>query len=447
MIPENLKDKYFFHFTHIENLESICKNGILSTNKKLELGILHKDVANSSIQERRSNMDVSCEPYGKVHDYVPFYWCTTNPMLLSLVNAKNIDQQHLVFLAVPIKKILQENVVFTDSSANTNVPPTFFNQPSDLNHLDWPTIELTRWSSEDDNERHRRMSEVLVYGDVPFSDVEYIITWNDSYKEIVEEGCAKLTDNSPKVIIPPFKKKYFYFTQFPQNRPERSLVTGPYWLKRNFVETVEFINKERKNKETFTFPNIDSILSAIENKFSVIPELHGIFELETLNDVHTENVSDHTLKVVEKLVESECFNGFHPQDQLILIFSAYLHDIGKGPKSRWRNGKQPLHPDHPADALPMLQRILTEDIEDLNDNQIKLICLLVAYHDLIGEIIGKGRDIQQLFNIITDEKELRMLACLNRADVAAINIGWYWDYNIKVGDIINKAIEKLNHNG
>lgn len=34
-IPEKFKDKYFYHFTHIENLDSILSNGFFSTSEKI----------------------------------------------------------------------------------------------------------------------------------------------------------------------------------------------------------------------------------------------------------------------------------------------------------------------------------------------------------------------------------------------------------------------------
>ena len=54
-IPDKYKGKYFFHFTHIENLESIVGNGLLSTNKKNRLGLNHTDIAAIGIQHRRRN--------------------------------------------------------------------------------------------------------------------------------------------------------------------------------------------------------------------------------------------------------------------------------------------------------------------------------------------------------------------------------------------------------
>jgi hypothetical protein len=449
-IPEEYKGKYFYHFTHIENLESICKNGLLSTNKKKELGIDHVNVANMTIQERRSNMDVTCTPFGKVHDYVPFYWCTVNPMMIALLNAKNIDQQHLVFLAVSIEKLLDENSVFTSYSANTADPPDFYNHVTNLGNLDWEAINLRRWSSEDDDERHRRMAEVLIYEQVPFSMIDSVITWNPSYRKIVEEGLEKLVENPPKVVDTKFNSRYFYFTQYP-HAPTKSLVTGPYWLKRHFEETVENIKKKRSElppNHIFAHNNISNLIDAITDDFCVLPELKGIHQLETVNDVHSENVSDHTLNVVNNLTESDCYSEFIESEQNILKLSAFLHDIGKGPKSKWKNsnppGKQPAFPDHPVDALPMLERILSEEIEEIANNEVRLTCLLVAYHDLIGEIIGKGRDIEQLVNIIESEKEFDMLNCLNRADVASFRNGWIISYRLKVGEIKKHIIEKLN---
>ena len=86
-------NKFFYHFTHLDNLESILKNGLICTNSKIKLGIEHYNIANKSIQERRSRMEIICEDnikYGYVHDYVPFYFSTRTPMLLSLINQKQL---------------------------------------------------------------------------------------------------------------------------------------------------------------------------------------------------------------------------------------------------------------------------------------------------------------------------------------------------------------------
>lgn len=426
-IPIEHKDRYFFHFTHLENLESIVQNGLLSTNRKDILGIKHTNIASETIQHRRSVMDVSCPPNGKVHDYVPFYFTTINPMLLGLLNRKNIDQPLIVYLAVPITKLMEDNVVFTDASANTKEPPNFFNNPCDLDKLDWKAIDTKGWGCSDDDERHRRMSEVLVYDTVPIQWIEAIIVYND----IAKNEAVKIFNESkipqPNICYAPFSGRYFYFTKFRmEGRKKETLVTGPYFLKHYFIDMVQKIieQREERNDDNVLFTDIEDALAKIEDDFCIIDEMKDIYDLETDNEVHDDNVGMHTLKVVENLKKSKYYKIFSEEDRNIIELSAYLHDIGKGPKSKWQNGKQEAYPDHPADAIPKLKRILKKDFEKLSEYEIKKICLLVVYHDLIGDILERGRSKSELFDLDIDEKELNMLVAISLADAYAIKNRW-----------------------
>ncbi|GAB5525414.1 MAG: hypothetical protein Roseis2KO_32860 [Roseivirga sp.] len=433
-VPNELSDKYFFHFTHLENLDSIVQNGLLCTNKKTELGIDHLNVASKSIQARRSSMEVTCDPKGTVHDYVPFYLCSTNPMFLSLVNQKNVDQPFVIFFAISIGYVRNNHVVFSDASANTVSPPNFFNDPKDLDKLDWDAIGNRKWArGNDDDELHRRMAEVLVHQRVPVEDIDYIVVWNEEIRDHVKETFEKHKIKCPPLVYSPLKNTYnFHFLKFfLQGQDRRSLVTGPYFLKLLYEKAIETI-KEKRNKadkkKRYAFKDVGDMIEQIDSDFCCVKELEGIFELETTNPEHSENVSDHTISVLQNVLQAKCYESLEEDDKNILRLSAYLHDIGKGPKSKWKDGKQPRYPDHPADAPPMIARILSEDVEEISDYEIKMICLLVTYHDLIGEIIGKGRDIKQLYEIVKTEKEFDMLSCLNLADVKAIKPFWANEY-------------------
>jgi UTP:GlnB (protein PII) uridylyltransferase len=223
-----------------------------------------------------------------------------------------------------------------------------------------------------------------------------------------------------------------------------SIITGPRTLRERFEKVVDTLIKERRKRTQtkYLFKNLDDALENVRNNFSAIKELAGIYQLETTNEHHRENVSDHTLLVVENVKKTNYYKIADVDDKSILELSAYLHDIGKGPASKWRDGKQPAYPDHPADGAFMILRILREDIDTLDDYQIRMICLLVIYHDLIGEIIARERSKQQLLDIIDEAHELRMLAALNSADVQAIDEGWSWTYDANVNDLINEIIEE-----
>ena len=178
----------------------------------------------------------------------------------------------------------------------------------------------------------------------------------------------------------------------------------------------------------------------IEHNFCVVPELNGIYGLETDNKVHKETVSEHTLNVVSNVKKTRFYNRLSEKWQNVVLLAAYLHDIGKGPKEKWGNGIQRAYPDHPADAIDMLNRILTEDIEDISDKEVKRVCLLVVYHDLLGDVIGRGRDKNEIYGLKLSQTELIMLAALAEADIRAI--GGFWEYKIdeKLVDLIEEIM-------
>ena len=82
------------------------------------------------------------------------------------------------------------------------------------------------------------------------------------------------------------------------------------------------------------------------------------------------------------------------------------------------------YPDHPADAIPMLGRILIEDIEFLNDDEIRWLCMLVVYHDLISECCERERDKLQIVDLIECENDYDILTAISIADASAINDFW-----------------------
>lgn len=445
-IPREYKGIYFYHFTHIYNIESIVKNGILSTNEKLRRGINHVNLANENIQGRRSHTDVPCKPYGKIHDYVPFYFTAPNPMLLGVLHRKNIDQPLVVYIAISIEKLLENNVLFTDKSANTEIVPNFYEDPKDLDKLNWKEINNKKWGRGRDDELHARMAEVLVYQSVPIDWIESFIVFNDICKEKIEEIYRDNNLGTPNISYDPFCGKRFYFTKFfMKGHRNETLITGPVFMQHYYEESIKIIVSKRKsmNNGKKAFINVNDAISKIEKNFCVIKELNDIFELETSNPIHKETVSDHTCNVVANLDGNEYYEQLSSNDQSVVKLSAYLHDIGKGPKSKWKDGVQQPYPDHPADSVPMIRRILIDEFKNISEDEIKKICLLVFYHDLIGDIINNGRNVEELLNLQLNENELNMLIAITIADVSAINSMWAFQLKLSIPqfkeDILNNA--------
>lgn len=447
-IPREYQGRYFYHFTHVVNIPSIVTHGgLLSTNEKERLQVDHCNIANPAIQHRRSTMAVPVGPGGVVHDYVPFYFATVNPMLLNILSAKVVDQPLICFIAVPIEKLLEENVVFTDASANTAVPPGFYEDPVDLDRLDWDQIDSRGWKRQPDAERHARMAEVLVYQKVPLDWIDSYIVFNHLGKQKILRCYREAGLRDPQIADAWFHNRPFFYTKyFFKDRKNETLVMGPIQLYDRYAALVDGIIRNRKNNPPRNprFRDIAQAVTVLEDDFCAIPELEDIYGLETDNPVHHETVDEHTLQVVANVEDSSFFDELGPKRKNAVRLAAYLHDIGKGPKSKWdwNEGIQKAYPDHPADAIPMLERILSDDFAQLSEKEIRWICLLTVYHDLMGDIIGRGRDEQELFHLKLSEKDLYMLAALAEADVRALREDWSSGFADSLEDLIDRALEE-----
>ena len=94
----------------------------------------------------------------------------------------------------------------------------------------------------------------------------------------------------------------------------------------------------------------------------------------------------------------------------------------------------------------MLKRILTEDLPILPPDIVRKIIMLVTYDDLLGEIVAKGRDKNQLFDIITCPEDITMLVALSKADIGALNQIWLMQASAGIDALRVEALQKLQGN-
>lgn len=442
-IPHCFMGRYAYHFTSVYNLESVIDNGLLSTNQKRARGINHVNVAEAGIQCRRSLMAVPGAPGKFVHDYVPFYFSQKTPMQLAVLNKKNVDQELIIYFAVSLQVIgTRPGVFFTNASANTDIPPEFYaaSDSNRLSDLNWQVIDCNKWSYPDDNERHQKMAELLIPDYVFIGEVSYIVVWNQSIAQAVKNCFAAKGVPCPRVEV----NSWHYYTD-PQNR-QFSLITGPFFLKKNFEEAVDNILNGQLARAKF--PDLAHALNAIRRDFGSIKELSDIDGLRADYGPHHDDVGTHSRRVATLALQSPEYLGLNAEDKMILEVAAYLHDIGKGPKSRWQDSYMDrADNNHAKKSLPMLQRILTQDIGGLSRDSIRKLVMLVTYDDLLGDIAANGRDRQQLFDIITTESDVYMLVALSRADIGAINQNWLNNTYGPIEQLREDALEFLRGRG
>lgn len=424
-IPAAHANRSIYHFTHIDNLPELLKTGFLAKTHCDFPDVGNRSIAEPGIQGRRAGMDVTCGPGGVVHDYVPLYFGSLSLMLLGVVKKKNIDQFDIIYFEFPISHVNRDDVVFTDASANTNPPPNFYSDPSDLVNLNWTEIDSLKWSSANETLRHQRMAEVLVHSHLPLNDAQRVVVWNEWVKSRVEEMVKEAGVPFPKIELESRDRRHYY-TDFLKSS-KTSIAMGPRAIAMQYYSSCEQISKKTGDNGTAQYETPKKLLLELRKNFGCLPQTTELIGLESENEMHKSTVDIHTLEVVKKLKSLPEFTGLTPENQEMLELSAYLHDIGKGPKSRWKDngGIQKVDPDHAAHAMPMMVDILTNHVGTVNMENVKIIMKLVCYHDLVGEVLGKGRDEQQIIDIAENELELAMLFAISKADATSV-VGSWW---------------------
>ncbi len=424
-VPNKYRYRCIYHFTHLDNLPQILATGLLAHNELSRLGKVHTSVAYNEIQDRRATLLVPCGSHGVVHDYVPFYFCMRSSMLLAVVNNKIADQMFIIYLCLPLTIIEECPSVFTDAAANTSVTPNFYENLEDLERLNWQAIDSLKWRLDPEETNRQRMAELLIHTSVDIARLSQIMVWNKSIRDMVEQMYTEAGLPAPTIGHEP--KHYFLLFYASEESKRRSIVMGPYAIARGLEETLELlIPAIGGNAESAHYSSLESLLEALRSDMGILPETAELVGLECDNEIHSEDVGTHTLKVVNELRSQPEYEKLSPTDKILVEFAAFLHDIGKGPKSRWaeNGGRQQVDPDHPVKAMPMVRRILTEEVASLTKHSAKVISKLVCYHDLVGDIIGKGRRPEELIDVAKDPRELEMLIALGKADMLSVEPSW-----------------------
>ena len=364
-------------------------------------------------------------------------------MLQAVINAKNVDQYDLIHLAVPVTLLDRPDVVFTNAAANATEPPQFFDVPDHLDRLRWDIIDSQKWGWSNDD-KHQRMAEMLVHGSIRLADVSHIIVWNEGMKKKVEGIFADCGVPPLPIEFSGHRRTNHYFTTFWDRNRNVSIVTGPKEIFSTYKSAIDYIASNGFNASG-KFSNLWEMRDALRTDLSAVPESAELVGLESENDMHREDCGAHTLSVVRHLRESADFNALSESNQLLTEIAAFLHDVGKGPKARWveKGGKQQVDPNHPVGGLVMTVRILTEDVASMKQRSARVICKLVCYHDLVGDILGRGRDPKQLEDIVDTKAELDMLIALGRADMRAVNPLWDMIYLETLAELRARVLAKL----
>jgi hypothetical protein len=415
------RSRSVYHFTPIANLPAILEHGLLAISEQKRLGLPLHTIVWEAIQAHRASLAVPVGAGGFVEDYVPLYFCKLSPMLLTVISNKIVDEETIIHFEFPIDTLERYPSVFTDAATMPDAQPRFFTDSKDLRQLNWEAIDSPAWRMPNPALRQARLAELLIHRQMPITTASRIIVWDNAAAGKAAAIFAALHLSPPCIETDP--GCYFIDPRAAQPTPA---VHGPQSIAHSYQNTVERLRFRLGSGAAPRFSNLNALRLALRSDLSCLPETAELVGLLSDNRVHFEDVGSHTRRVVSELLKTSEYQGLPAPGQDLLELAAFLHDIGKGPKSRWANtgGKQQLDFDHPVKALPMLERILTEEVAQVSLPDAALICKLVAYHDIVGGVLTSGRRLAELQSVIARPAELDMLMALSRADASAINPAW-----------------------
>ena len=151
--PEEL-----YYISHINNLQSILANGILSHDEIAQLDLKYTPIYDANVVSIRK--DKSTPAKLSLWHYANLYFQPRNPMMYSVVHTK--QKENLVVISASDKILDNPGVFITDGNA-ANAPTQFYSRAEGLKVLrrQWSIIRNEWWNKEDGSKR-KIMSECLV---------------------------------------------------------------------------------------------------------------------------------------------------------------------------------------------------------------------------------------------------------------------------------------------
>ena len=183
--------RFLEHMVHRNNLKNVLTHGLLSHNDAHKKGLISTDISMAEVQKRRKDKEIMVN--GKnmsLHEFVPFYFNSRNPMLY----VRNDIQHELVILLVSAdiidtKMSAPKFAIFSDGNA-ANHPTKFYSGIGQLDKLDSNIIFGKSWNHEDEEikkeNKRKRCAEVLIYPSVQVKEILKIICPNQPMLEFVK---------------------------------------------------------------------------------------------------------------------------------------------------------------------------------------------------------------------------------------------------------------------
>lgn len=175
--------KSLFYITHVENVPSILKNGILSHARVESQGVPFTPIYDSGIIRNRKNK--ATPERASLWEYANLYFQARNPMMFRVIHEKSAKDLAVVGVKPGVLQL--PDVMVADGNAANN-PTRFFKATEGLKVIEeqWRVIQAEYWNDVDGSKR-KIMSECLVPERIPAGYIHTIFVADHDAKKRVEE--------------------------------------------------------------------------------------------------------------------------------------------------------------------------------------------------------------------------------------------------------------------
>lgn len=243
--------KGLFYITHVNNIRSILRHGILSYALVEERKVPFTPIYDAQIISNRRGRTT---PSGKsLWDYANLYFQPRNPMLYRVINEK--DKKDIAIVGVR-PDILKQPNTFVSTGNAASLPSDILSVKEGLKaiHQMWKVID-SEWWNDTDGSKRKIMAECLVPELIPPSLIQAIYVANHAIAEKLRN------DLQPSVSVIPEPRMFFQPTWQSRVTPSMSLVEGDLFFSNMqtltvSVNTVGIMGKGLASRAKYQFPDV-----------------------------------------------------------------------------------------------------------------------------------------------------------------------------------------------
>ncbi|MGB9878297.1 MAG: DarT ssDNA thymidine ADP-ribosyltransferase family protein [bacterium] len=204
-----------YYITHMDNVESILKRGILSHERVVKEKIPHTPIYDERIVSKRKEKSV---PEGKsLWNFANLFFQPRNAMLHRILNYSGFKPEEIVIIGLDSESILkQEGIYITDGNA-VNRNTRIWRLDKDIERRKRQIEEIRRSTErglwENEEEKRKMMAECLVPERVEAKYIREIYTCSFEVGEELQSRCPKMREKGipfivePVLFFQPFRKK------------------------------------------------------------------------------------------------------------------------------------------------------------------------------------------------------------------------------------------------